>query len=335
MLLKTTADLIENWHFYKSDYYILRGCVATILQIGKRADAEAVLELALRKNLGFEYYQLLPIFRKFGHKAMAARLFAAYFKDKRLKDEEQEGWLELLGELKYKPIKPILRYYAFERSDDYYLCKSAVLGLLHFDCGDIQTEIQSALDFTYQKQAYFPEFLPALAAKLQDEGAKSAALANLYALGAKSSNSFTSGIVLAFGLGGEEGAAYFKRILWDEFWDITDTGVGILGSTYRVLCHLRLTFGDLYQQILTIGEPEKQNYALSRFLRLLEMKINDIEPHNHRHESFERLYWTLYPEKGQTLWDLAKNLDLQTEADACTSQLRLKIQYDLLVINIR
>src|SRR5690606_11515800 len=83
-----------------------------------------------------------------------------------LNEDFPEDILEILGQMKYEPVKPVLALYAFHTSD-YYPNMSAVLGLLHFDCHEYQKQIKSSIEGILNKNL-FPEYLPALVCKLED-----------------------------------------------------------------------------------------------------------------------------------------------------------------------
>lgn len=333
-MLKTTFELTEYLKLDQSEREstVISSLVYSILKCGDKTDADEILKQYLIHPFDFDYSYLLPVFKAFGDISVAEKLFkSSIYQDKLIEDANYEI-LEVLGHLKYEPIKPILAYYTFgnQEKNDYYLSRSAVLGLLHFDCTEYQKEIETEIEKCYGK-GLFPEFIPALVCKLKD---RTLILEKLYELGSKfASTDCNAGIILGFSLCGEEGRGYFKKVLFDRGWETSSTGTGTVHYAYEGLKNLEITFKELYHEIKTISDKENLEYYLDVLFALLRRKVDDIAVN--KKESFAEIHTTLFKWKNEndSIIDLAGIVDLTDEAYQIQELIGLKMNEEAILKN--
>ncbi len=326
-MLKTTSELVKYLQLDSSsrDIDYLKPLINSILKCGDKSDADTILLYYLENPFEFDYLYLLPIFKRFGDKHFAEQIYNVF--QESLKDNSEI--LELLGDLKYEPIKPILAEFVFKSPEsDYYLSRYSVLGLLNFNCDEYQNSIKTAIENCYGKNL-FPEFVPALVCKLKD---KKAILEKLYELGNKfASSDCVGGIILGFSLCGEEGRKYFKQTIFNPNWEIGYSGTGSTVCTYLGLKNLGITFRELYEDINQISDKEKLMYSLTVFFALLEKKINDFEIS--RKETFTDIHKFLFQNTIGNLLDLAERTNKLREAYEMQKLIELKINEEVILRN--
>ncbi|MFC3159403.1 hypothetical protein SAMN05443633_103319 [Chryseobacterium arachidis] len=333
-MLKTTSELIEYLKLDHSEREstVIFSLVYSILQCGGKTDADEILKQCLIDPFDFHYTYLLPVFKAFGDLSLAEKLFKSSIRQNKLMEDTNYEILEVLGHLKYEPVKPILADYTFgnQEKNDYYLSRSAILGLLHFDCTEYQKEIETEIEKCYG-QGLFPEFIPALVCKLKD---RTLILEKLYELGSEfASTDCNAGIILSFSLCGEEGREYFKKVLFDRDWETSSTGTGTVHFAYQGLKNLDITFKELYQEIKTVSDKEELKYYLDVFFALLRIKVNDIAVH--KKESFAEIYTTLFKwnQENDNIIDLARKVDLTDEAYQIKDLIKLKMNEEAILKN--
>ncbi len=205
--------------------------VNSIVKCGYKSDADAILNQYLTNPNDFHYTYLIPVFKKFEDHSIAEQIFNVSIKQNKLSENDRPEILELLGQLKFTPIKQILADYIFGGSNtDYYISKYAILGLLNFNCSEYQKQIEIEIERCYGKNL-FSEFVPALVCKLKD---RNSILEKLYELGDKfASTDCNAGIVLGFSLCGEQGRRYFKKVLFSRNWEIYSFETGTIQYAYQ------------------------------------------------------------------------------------------------------
>jgi len=297
-MLKTTHELLEYLKrpSSKREPAIICSLVHSIVKCGGKNDADEILNQYVTHPFDFDYTYVLPVFKALGNHSTAEQIFNISIHQNKLVENADPEILEILGHLKYEQIKPILADYLFESREetDYYISRSAALGLLNFDCTEYQKEIETEIEKCYGKNL-FPEFVPALVSKLEDPHPildKLLELGNQFA-----STDCNAGIVLGFSLCGEQGKPYFRKILFERNWEVDSTATGTVHFAYRGLKNLGITFKDLYHEIKTVSDEENLEYALDVFFALLERKFDDIE--TDPKESFADIYTTLFPWKNE------------------------------------
>ncbi|MGX7689485.1 hypothetical protein ACWA1C_20130 [Flectobacillus roseus] len=326
-MLKTTSELVKYLQLDSSsrDIDYLKPLINSILKCGDKSDADTILLHYLENPFEFDYLYLLPIFKRFGDRHFAEQIYNVF--QENLKENSEI--LELLGDLKYEPIKPILAEFVFKSPEsDYYLSRYSVLGLLNFNCDEYQNSIETAIEKCYGKNL-FPEFVPALVCKLKD---RKSILEKLYELGNKfASTDCIGGIILGFSLCGEEGREYFKQTIFNPNWEIGYSGTGSTVCTYLGLKNLGITFRELYEDINQISDKEKLMYSLIVFFALLEKKINDFEIS--RNETFTDIHKFLFQNTIGNLLNLAERTNKLREAYEMQKLIELKINEEAILKN--
>ncbi|HEV2831579.1 MAG TPA: hypothetical protein VGW31_06330 [Hanamia sp.] len=334
-MLETTYELIKYLKLDKSERELTIICslVNSIVKCGDKSDADAVLNQYLTNSYDFHYSYLLPVFKILGNHSVAEQIFNVSIYQNKLNENASTEILDVLGHLKYAPIKQILADYIFEsRETDYYISKNAVLGLINFDCGEYQNNIEIEIEKCYGKNL-FPEFVPTLVCKLKD---RNSILEKLYELGSKfASTDCNAGILLGFSLCGKQGRQYFKRVLFDRNWEACSTGTGTIHFAYEGLKNLGITFKELYHEIKPISDKENLEYCLDVFFALLKKRIDDIEIN--KKELFADIYTTLFKWKNDNesdnIIDLARSIDKMEEAYEIKKLIELKMDEEAILKN--
>lgn len=277
-MLNTTHELIAHLQLESSKRAmpVIRAMVGAILKCGSKADADALLVQYLKNPFDFDHSYLLPVFKKWGDRAVAEQLFSIVIGDNGFNENADPELLEVLGALQYAPVKPILADGIFtEKTGDYYMLKYAALGLLHFDCSDLRKEIKKEIEDCYGKNL-FPEFVPALVCKLTD---RTPVLEQLYELGSTTaSTDCNAGIILGFSLCREEGRRWFMKVLFDTAWETGSSATGTVHYVYEGLKNLGISLKTVYEHM--ISAPDSVNESLDVFFALLRKRINDPDLHH-------------------------------------------------------
>ena len=334
-MLKTTTELIDHLKQDKrsNNYTYINSLVNAILKCGDKDDADLILNQYLKNPFDFDHSALLPVIKKYGDKHYAEKLFQSFIKENKIIENADPTILEVIGYLKYDPVKPVLAGYIFGKPDvDYYVSKSAVLGLLNFNCVEYQNEIKSAIENCYDKNL-FPEFVPALVCKLNDP---TPVLEKLYELGSQyASTDCNAGIILGFSLSGEEGKRYFKQVLFDPIWEAYSTSTGTVNFAYQGMKNAGINFNELYQELKYISDKEQLSYSLDVFFALMERKIND--PEINLNESFADIYNLLFnrenTNESSNLTDLALKTNKAEEAFQIETLVELKMNEEAILKN--
>ena len=333
-MLKTTIELIKYLKLDESEKEatIVGSLVYSILKCGDKSDADAILNQYLTNPYDFYHSFLLPVFKKFGDDSFAEQIFNVFISQNKLNENADSNILEVLGHLKYGPIKPILADYVFENTDLDYVTADAALGLMNFDCAEYQNDIETAIDKCYGKNL-FPEFVPALVCKLKN---RNSILEKLYELGNEyASTDCNGGIILGFSLCGEEGKHYFRKALFNQNWETDSTSTGTVHFTYDGLKNLGITFKELYHEIKLVSDTEKIKYCLYVFFALLQTKIDDIEIN--KNERFADIHTALFKwktdKKIENIFDLAERVGLTHEAYEIQKLVEMKMNEEAILEN--
>jgi hypothetical protein len=316
-MLSITPELIEILQSTNAqDSSIIDAYIRAIRQRGSAKDAQALFNFFLKNPSDYYSGYLLPIFAQFGNQNTAKTLMELCFVNETLQAGIHEDVLHVLGRLGFVPALPILRKYAFE-IEDYYLSRSAILGLLHLDCQKFENQIIAEIEKTYN-QNLFNEFVPSLVCKVQKP---TGILQKLYQLGnTVCSTDCNAGIILGFALSGRAGEAYFRQILFDPYWETYSSGTGTVYWTYIGVVSLGIHFADLYQVIKKNSTKIDLAYHLEVLYHLLNTKINaqGIFPLKFidlsQMESYISIYRQLFqwenPNQRNNIIDLAKTVNL-------------------------
>jgi len=177
----------------------------------------------------------------------------------------------------------------------------------------------------------FPEFTPALVCKLKD---RTETLAKLFESGRKyCSVDCNAGILLGFSLCGKEGLSYFKQALFDRHWEADSTSTGTVLQVYQGIRNLNISLIDLYQEIRTIDEPEKQLAGLYVLLGLVRVRIKDYS--GDALETFTAIYKEMFvlEDEDDKLFDLARQFNLEDEIYELQSFIELKLNEEQILKN--
>ncbi len=334
-MIRSTQKLIEYLKTEKDKrvYATIRSYVNSILKLGSRDDANLLLDVYLASPYDVDLSELLRLFFQFGDVSFAEKIFQHVIIKDSLDEDADPKLLELLGKLKYEPVKKVLVNYALSNTDfNYYLKKHSALGLLNFDCSEyldaIRTSIESCLD-----RNLFPEFVPALVCKLPN---KAELLEQLYNSGDSiASTDCNAGILLGFSLCGEEGKKYFMNALFNPNWETSSSSTGTVYYTYQGLNNLGITFRGLFEEIRNLKERQKISYALEVLFSLLDVRISDYE--SETIESFGDLYESLFRwenrEFSDNLIDISQTVEMESRAHACGEKIEMKMTEEAILQN--
>lgn len=317
-MLKSTQDLLDHFKLEPNhrDLTYIQAALHVILLIGSKKDADALLTIFLANPTELGLSEVLPAFAKYGDLHYAEQLFEACFKDNRLKDDVTEELLRVLAQLKYEPLKKVLAAYLFEEDGNYFLTKSAVYGMLHFDATEYQLQIAEAIEACYGENL-FKEYIPALVSKLP---LPEEYLEKLYHLGEHyASTDCNGGLMLGFALSGKAGKYYFMKALKNPNWDATNSGTGTVYATYDGLKYLNICFAELFKDLNTETDTAQKDYLFDCLLELLDCRMKDTEPAGL--ESFTELQSLLFNANATATLDL---IDIATALDRSNDGLTLK-----------
>lgn len=336
-MLNCTKDVISYLNSDASlpDITLIDVCVHAIVHIGSADDVRHLLPVFLSEPFSYHHNLLLPVFQKFGDHQTAEALFNACIVSNKLHEAALPEVLQVLGSLNYEPVRTILIHYALDPGTDYYTAKYAVAGLLNFDCSDIQDRILSSIEACYGKHL-FPEFVPALACKLNNS---LPVLEKLYELGSRGipSTDCIGGFIQAFSLCGREGEPYFRKILFDPDWEAVNTGTGNAWLSYEGMQRLNIGFKELYAAVRECQEPAEKAYALEVLLSLLEIKMTRHGALKTGTESFIQIHEALYKWKNENesdnLISLAGAFGKEDDARKIETLLSLRMQEEMILNN--
>ncbi|HET8844419.1 MAG TPA: hypothetical protein VFN35_23325, partial [Ktedonobacteraceae bacterium] len=93
-----------------------------------------------------------------------------------------------------------------------------------------------------------------------------------------------AGLVLGIALYGEKGAACFKRLLWDPYWEAEASATGTRYYTYLGCRYLGISLIDLYAELKEILQRGSSPQHLQHGFELVEAMLNcfihdDFYPH--------------------------------------------------------
>ncbi|MDW7690367.1 hypothetical protein R9C00_23595 [Flammeovirgaceae bacterium SG7u.111] len=293
-MLKITRSLIKHLNTKEGNLQAtsLPLLINTILRYGNKVDGNAIIESCLVNPYSHDMGLFAPIIEKWGDLSTAKQLAKCYIKNGELIDTDFTEVLELLGNLKYEPIKPLLIKHAFSEESDHYTSKNAVLGLLNFDCSDIQDILLEQIENTYGKNL-FHEYIPALVCKISN---RRAILEKLFELGDTTcSTDCNAGIILGFSLC-PEGVTYFKKAIFNPDWEACSSATGTIHATYQGIKNLNISFSELFADIQKL-EGKSQKEGLENLFDLLKIKIDDLFPHA---ESFMELHKDFFSFDGKS-----------------------------------
>jgi hypothetical protein len=334
-MIKSTFKLLEYLNNDKSkrETSVVHSYVMSILKLGSKEDANFLLDSFLKNTADFDHLHLISLFKKFGDVSFAEKIFNAVIVQNKLSEDADPSILNLIGQLKYNPIKDILFQYSFSKDySDYTLQTYSTLGLLNFDCSEYIDEIKININSCLNKNL-FPEFIPALVCKLPE---KAKVLDQLYELGNNyASTDCNAGIILGFSLCGEQGKEYFKKALYNPNWETYSSSTGTLKFTYEGMKNLKISFTELYTDIKQIQDKTELKYALNVLFSLFSKRILDYE--DEKIDSFKTLYKLFYcredPNDSNNLIDLADKVGEEEEAYKYRNMFENKMTEEFIIEN--
>jgi hypothetical protein len=254
---------------------IISSYVNAIEQRGTQEDVQILLDLFL-KQPNYTHSSFLDVIKNKGSKQMAEALVNRCFHDDLLlKEDITEDVLECITWLEHPQAEAILWRHFHHDKADHYMHRSACLGLLHFDLSSHQNTIIQAIEKCIG-QGLFDEFVPTLVCKVNNAHKRDELIDQLY----ESGNTVTStdcngGIVLGLALSPDKGETLFRKLFWDEHWEIEGGGTGTDNWAYAGLQYLQISIQDLCRQIkahIDSGQDDKQTIHQLRVLKSMLSK---------------------------------------------------------------
>jgi hypothetical protein len=339
-LLPATKGLIDLARQGSLHWSLASAYGATIARLGAREDAWALFA-AFLENPAKRAYMLTPI-RVLGDGELAHELFQACVQNGRLCDGMPEDILLCLGYMGYVLAESLLWKYVAQKADygdhGYDYGSAACLGLLHLPCVALKEAIAAEITSHSGKNWWDVELLPALACKT----GHSSLLEELYQWGSTTaSTDCNAGLVLGIALYGEQGSAYFKRLLWNPDWEAHASATGTRHYTYLGCRYLGISLFDLYSELqahIQRGSSQKQlQYGFKLVESMLGCFIDDDGlPHQRlkflpaspvsAQSVYETLFLWSHPNKDDSIIGLVGQL---VESDADTRQSLQQGLYEL------
>ncbi|EAY31262.1 hypothetical protein [Microscilla marina] len=249
---------------------IISSYAKAIEQLGDQEDLQALLELFLQQADNYKYQALLSPIKRRGNKAMADALVEHCFDHFLLKEGITEKVLDCITWLKHPQAEEILWRHFHHEKANYSMHQAACIGLLHFDLSAHQGVILKAIEACVGKNI-FDEFVPALVCKITDIAKRNELAERLYESGCTiTSTDCNGGIVLGLALSPGRGEELFKKLFWDEYWEVQGGGTGTDTFAYTGLQYLQITIQDLCKQIqadIDNGQDDQQTIHQLRVLR--------------------------------------------------------------------
>lgn len=330
-MLKITQELLSSLKQKNTEPAVMQSQLKAILSCGNKTDAAALLDYYLANPSDNHTDYMLEIFSKWGDAEFAQKIFNSRIADNKLVDEDAPEMLELLGQLKFELVKPVLIHYAFSESSDHYLHKYAVLGLLHFNCDELAELIEQKIEETIGKNL-FAEFIPALVCKLKQP---EALLARLFESGRDyCSTDCNAGIIVGFSLCGEVGKTYLYEVLFDESWEADATATGTAYFTYRGLINQQISLVNLAQLVITQEDERKQKQGLQVMFSMLNIRVNDYT--ENVIDTFQDIYVKLF-EWGSDLrlFNLAEKYELTDTFYQLFKLVEIKLNEEMILKSVK
>lgn len=312
--------------------------ISIILSIGGEPDMQLLLNHYLKNPFNYENIKLLPIFEKFGNNNTANEIFNYTIINNRLIDEENNNLfgskiLETLGNMKYIPAKNTLIYYAFQTDENYNyeLNTSSILGLLNFDCNDIEEKIISEIEKTYNKSV-FPEFIPTLVCKVNN---KTVILERLFELcNYYSFPSYCGGIILGFSLCDEIGKNYFLKSIFNEKCEVGSGSLGHMKYVFKGIINLGINFTELYEIVYKEEDKGKALYSFTVFINIIKFRIVHPNIQNNKLETLDEileLFFDYDSKLHKLLSKLTYEYEYFVELDCLEELIKIKMREDLIL----
>lgn len=291
-----TRQWIELLSRERSSYQVQAGYAETLLHSGSRADAAALCSLLIDSDLSYRLDVVLGPIMAHGDPSLARRLLdAARRVDWQARDDLAVSVLHALGYLGCQDAVELLVEQAVV--GNHYQCLHACLGLLHLDLSAHADTLLGALERCAGKNL-FPEFLPALAAKLDPDPAR---LQWLLAQGQSASTDCNGGLLLGIALFGAQARGVFLDVLDDPLWEAQGGGTGTDRWAFVGTRLLEIELGELYQRVharwLAGDHGAQQRHRVQVLLALVQLRLRS------RWTGLRQIQWP-----GESLPELAELL---------------------------
>lgn len=284
---------LSQIEIYGWTYDSVKIFIELFLREADNEDIENILKLFLEEPQNEYRAMLLDVIMTSDDEKIAEKIYYNCFEAGRLKEGVSPQVLRCLGYMKYEPIKRVLVEYI--KSKDYSENKNSCLGLLNFDCTEFEDEIIEEIDKCF-KSSIFNEFVPVLASKVSKKDYRN----EIYQHGEKvASVDCNAGLITSIALLGEK--ELFKKILWDEKWEVFDCGTGTGYWAFTGMQILKIPFIELYLEVKEViekkGDCPEARYKLGVLHTLLKSRLEfTIMPFkiNYLNEKFEDIYKSLF-----------------------------------------
>lgn len=263
--------------------------IELFLREGDSDDIEKLTNLFLEEPQNSYRAMVLDVIMTSENEKIAEKLYYNCFENGKLRDGVSPEVLKCLGYMKYEPVKKILVSYI--KSNYYSENKNSCIGLLNFDCSEYEDVIIEEIENCF-KSSIFNEFVPALASKVKSREYKEI----IYEHGRTTASvDCNAGLIAAIALLGEK--ELFKKIIWDEKWEVFDCGTGTGYWSFIGMQILKISFRELYSDIINLvkdkEESAKVKYKLGVLYTLLKSKLEfTVMPFkiSYLSEKYEEIY---------------------------------------------
>jgi hypothetical protein len=278
--------------------------IELFLREANSEDIENLTNLFLESPDNSYRAMLLDVIMTSENDKIAEKIYSNCIEDGKLKHGVSPEVFKCLGYMNYYPIKNILMSYI--QSKDYSENKNSCLGLLNFDCSEYEEIIIEEIDKCF-KSSIFNEFIPVLASKIKNKDYKEIIYEHGNTIASVDCN---AGLIIAVALLGDK--ELFKKILWNEKWEVFDCGTGTGYWSFIGMQILNLSFKELFEDIKKlVSEKEvspKLKYYLGVLYTLLKNKIEfTVMPFKIKHlnEKYEDIYKYFFePDEGISLSEI-------------------------------
>ena len=327
-MIKATRNLLRYLNQNPSSLHweMISPYANVIEEKGGPEDGEAVGEYLLEHQGNFNLSELYDVVLKWGSAELAQKFFQMSVSEGKLKEGYDLEVMQVFGRFQLEEARPLLVEHALGESD-YYANLHAVRGLLNYNCDDLQDKIRGAIENVYKK-GLFNELLPALVSKLHD---REDVLERLFITGNEyCSSDCNGGIFLGFSLCGEQGLSYFKKAMFEPFWEAHYPPRHYVVEGME---NLGITFSQLFREIQSFKNEEEQRYGLLVLNSLLEVKISHEKVKTDALENYIDLKRDLFTlSEGNYSGDLAEFAEKFGEKDTAyhlEELLRLRLQEEV------
>ena len=328
-MIKATEQLMDYLQRETPPNWEVISAFTNVIEVkGGPEDGEVIGKYLLDHQGNFMLSDLYQVILACGTPKIAEGFLKAGVREGRLIEGIDLEVLEVIGRFQLEEARSMLVHYALDEYD-YYTSLHAVRGLLNYNCDDLQETIQTAIRSVYNK-SLFNELVPALVCKLKD---RKDVLEQLYISGSNyCSSDCNGGIILGFSLCGSEGIPYFKKALFNPFWEAHYPSRHYVVEGME---NLGLSLADLFKEIQGFQGRDEQSYGLQVLLSLLEVNIKSHRIKRNKTESYTKLMEEFFTPRGGNfsgdLTEFAKIFEKQEQASEMESLLRLRLREEVIL----